>query len=222
MTQTPLNAIALFVALLSGSILLGPLLNLAPEVPLTLAAIALGLGVADTFGFQGQGMTIFLDGFARLSPQYRQRVIHHEAGHFLTAYLLDLPITGYTLTAWEALRQGQGGQGGVCVETPTDFSDVTVAEQVERYCTVWMAGGVAEALVYEAAEGGKDDLRQLRQTLNQLQMNVKFHERQAGNRARQMLRFNWDAYEALVQAMTHRKSVAECYQILEQHRAVAV
>lgn len=222
MTQTPLNAIALFVALLSGSILLGPLLNLAPEVPLTLAAIALGLGVADTFGFQGRGMTLFLDRFARLSPQYRQRVIYHEAGHFLTAYLLDLPITGYTLTAWEALRQGQGGQGGVCVETPTDFSDVTVAEQVERYCTVWMAGGVAEALVYEAAEGGKDDLRQLRQTLNQLQMNVKFHERQAGNRARQMLRSNWDAYEALVQAMTHRKSVAECYKILEQHCAVAV
>lgn len=221
MTQTPLNEIALFVALLSGSILLGPFLNLAPEVPFTLAAIVLGLGVADTFGFQGRGMTLFLDGFARLSPQYRQRVIHHEAGHFLTAYLLDLPITGYTLSAWEALQQG-GGQGGVCVETPADFSDAAATEQVERYCTVWMAGGVAEALVYEAVEGGKDDLQQLRQTLNRLKLNVKFHERQAGNRARQMLRSNWDAYEALVQAMAHRKSVAECYKILEQHCAIAV
>lgn len=225
MTQTPLNAIALFVALLSGSILVGPIIHLAPEVPFTLAALVLGAVVADTYGFQSRGMTLFLDGFARLSPHYRQRVIHHEAGHFLTAYLLDLPITSYTLTAWEALQQG-GGQGGVCVETPVDFSDnfseETAAAQVERYCTVWMAGGVAEALVYEAAEGGKDDLRQLRQTLNRLQMNVKFQERQAGNRARQMIRSNWDAYEALVQAMTHRKSVAECCEILEQHCAVAV
>ncbi|WP_299486749.1 hypothetical protein [Acaryochloris sp. IP29b_bin.137] len=222
MNQTPLNAIALFVALLSGSILVGPILNIAPEIPFAFAAMVLAFVVADTFGFQGKGMTLFLDGFARLSPQYCQRVIHHESGHFLTAYLLDLPITGYTLTAWEALQQGQEGQGGVCVETPANFSDKATAAQVERYCTVWMAGGVAEALVYEAVEGGKDDLRQLRRTLNRLNMNTKVHERQAGNRARQMLRSNWDAYEALVQAMTHRKSVAECYTILEQYCAVAV
>lgn len=222
MNQTPLNAIALFVALLSGSILVGPILNIAPEIPFTFAAIVLGLAVADTFGYQGKGMTLFLDGFARLSPQYRQRVIHHEAGHFLTAYLLDLPITGYTLTAWEALQQGQGGQGGVCIETPADFSETSAAEQVERYCTVWMAGGVAEDLVYKAVEGGKNDLQQLRQTLNRQKMNVKVHERQAGHRARQMIRANWDAYEALVQAMTDRKSVAECCQILGQHCSAAV
>lgn len=131
-------------------------------------------------------------------------------------------MTSYTLTAWDALRQGQGGQGGVCVETPASFSEEMALEQVERYCTVWMAGGVAEALVFDAAAGGKDDLRQLRQALSQLQMNVPFHERQAGMRARQMIRSNWDAYEALVQAMSSRKSVADCYQILEQNCAVAV
>lgn len=222
MNQTSLNAIALFVALLSGSILLGPLLNIAPELPIAVAAVILGLAIVDTLGLQGRGMTLFLDSFARLSPQHRQRVVHHEAGHFLTAYLLGLPITGYTLTAWEALRQGQGGQGGVCVETPTDFSEATALEQVERYCTVWMAGGVAEALVFEAAAGGKDDLRQLRQTLAHLQMNAKFHERQAGMRARQMIRANWEAYEALVQAMLNGQSVAECYQVLEQNCGVAV
>ncbi|ABW25238.1 hypothetical protein [Acaryochloris marina] len=221
MNQTPLNAIALFVALLSGSILVGPILHIAPEIPFAFAALVLALVVADTFGYQGKGMTLFLDGFARLSPQYRQRVIHHEAGHFLTAYLLDLPITGYTLTAWEAQQQG-GGQGGVCIETPVDFSETNALEQVERYCTVWMAGGVAETFIYSEAEGGKDDLRQLRRTLNRLHMNVKVHERQAGNRARQMIRSNWDAYEALVQAMTDRKSVAECCQILGQHCTVAV
>ncbi|KAI9130363.1 hypothetical protein [Acaryochloris sp. CCMEE 5410] len=221
MNQTPLNAIALFVALLSGSILVGPILHIAPEIPFAFAALVLALVVADTFGYQGKGMTLFLDGFARLSPQYRQRVIHHEAGHFLTAYLLDLPITGYTLTAWEAQQQG-GGQGGICIETPVDFSETSALEQVERYCTVWMAGGVAETFIYSEAEGGKDDLRQLRRTLNRLHMNVKVHERQAGNRARQLIRSNWDAYEALVQAMTDRKSVADCCQILEQHCTVAV
>lgn len=222
MNQTPLNAIALFVAFLSGSILLGPLLNIAPEFPITVTAVTLGLVTVDTLGFQGRGMTLFLDGFARLSPQHRQRVVHHEAGHFLAAYLLELPVNSYTLTAWDALRQGQMGQGGVCVETPATFSKETTQQQVEHYCTVWMAGGVAEALVFEAAAGGKDDLQQLRQTLKQLQMNVTLHERQAGNRARQMLRANWNAYEALVQAMISRKSVAECYQILEQTCAVTV
>lgn len=82
MNQTPLNAIALFVALLSGSILLGPLLNIAPEVPVTITGVVLGLVIVDTFGFQGRGMILFLDGFAHLSPQHRQRVVHHEAGHF--------------------------------------------------------------------------------------------------------------------------------------------
>jgi len=222
MNQTSLNAIALFVALLSGSILLGPLLNIAPEVPVAIAAVILGLVAVDTLGVKGRGITLFLDSLARLSSQHRQRVVHHEAGHFLAAYLLGLPVTGYTLTAWDALRQGQKGQGGVAVDTPTNFSETTTLEQVERYCTVWMAGGVAEALVFEAATGGKDDLRQLRQTLVELQMNVKFHERQAGMKARQMLRSNWNAYEALVQAMTNGQSVAECYQILEQHCGVAV
>ncbi len=222
MNQSPLNAIALFVALLSGSILLGPLFHLAPEFPMAITAVVLGLVVVDTFGFKGRGMTLFLDGFARLSPQYRQRVVHHEAGHFLTAYLLGLPVKSYTLTAWDALRQGQGGQGGVCVETPENFSEAITLVQIEHYCTVWMAGGIAEALVFEAAEGGKDDLQQLRTTLKQLQMNVTLHERQAGLRARQMIRSNWDAYEALVQAMSSRKSVVECCQILEQHCAMVV
>lgn len=222
MNQTPLNAIALFVALLSSTILLGPLLNISPEFPIVIAAFALGLVVIDTFGLKGQGMSLFLDGFARLSPQHRQRVVHHEAGHFLTAYLLGLPVTSYTLTAWEAWRGGQGGQGGVCVETPVNFSDTTASERVEQYCTVWMAGGVAEVLVFDTAEGGKDDLQQLRQTVNLLKMNVKIHERQAGNRARQMIQANWDAYEALVQAMISRKSVAECYQVLEQTCGVTV
>ncbi|NJM65863.1 MAG: hypothetical protein HC851_09480 [Acaryochloris sp. RU_4_1] len=86
MNPISLNAIALFVALLSGSYWIGSLFNIALEFSVIPTLGLLGLVTLDTLGFQGRGLTIFLDSWARLSPRYRQRVVHHEAGHFLTAY----------------------------------------------------------------------------------------------------------------------------------------
>jgi hypothetical protein len=39
-------------------------------------------------------------------PQYKEKVIKHEAGHFLLAYLLGCPIQGYFISAWDAVKSG--------------------------------------------------------------------------------------------------------------------
>jgi hypothetical protein len=220
--QTSLNAIALSVALLSFSVLLGPYLNLPSAVPAAITLGVLVLAAIDTFGFNGLGSRLLLDGCSQFSPAHRQRVIHHEAGHFLTAQLLDIPVAGYTLTAWEAFRQGHSGQGGVRVEIP-DFGETMTASELERYCTIWMAGGVAESLVYDNVEGGADDLKTLRSVLNQLEIkDALLKERLAGLRAQQLLQTHWETYEALVMAMAQRAPVAECCQLIDQQTQPAV
>ena len=63
----------------------------------------------------------FIDFFSQVFPDYRERVVRHEAGHFLVGYLLGVPVAAYSLTlgkvrAWLAgcLVSGQPG-GLVCV-----------------------------------------------------------------------------------------------------------
>ncbi len=214
--QASLNAIALAVALLSFSVLLGPYFHLPASVPAAITLGVLGLAAVDIFGFKGLGNRLFLDAFAQLSPAHRQRVIHHEAGHFLAAQLLDVTVAGYTLTAWEAFRQGHLGQGGVRVETP-DFGETITASELERYCTIWMAGGVAESLVYQNVEGGADDLKTLRTVLRQLEVqDAILKERLAGRRAQNLLQNHWEAYEALVTAMEKRMPVQDCCRLITQ------
>lgn len=218
MNQLFLNAIAWVIFVMTSSILLGPLVNLPFAWPASLTVGLLGLATVDTLGFQSRGTTLFLDWFAQNSPHYRQRILHHEAGHFLVAHLLGLPVKGYTLSAWEAWRQGHQGQGGVRVDAP-DFEDyASMLQTLDRYCAVWMAGSVAESLVYDSIEGGTDDRQTLREIVTQLNFDVTIKERQAQQQARQLLRNNWKTYEALVAAMARRASVANCCQLIDDRQ----
>lgn len=224
MRETSLNAIAITVFALTLSALLGPLLNVPPSVPAIAVFGILGLATLDTFQWQGQGSTILADWLAGHSATRRDRILHHEAGHFLVAYLLGIPVAGYALSAWEAFQQKQTSQGGV------RFADTTLAEQLQtktissvlldRYCTVWMAGIAAEVLRYGRAEGGAEDRAKIHLTLRQVQRppsELKLKENWALLQARTLLENHQPAYQALVSAMEQRSSVAECYQIIEQN-----
>lgn len=223
MSQTALNLVAISVFLMTFSVLLGPLINLSPTVPALATFAILGIATLDSFSFQGKGGTIFLDLIAGFSQKHRDRIIHHEAGHFLVADLLGIPVTGYTLSAWEAWKQGQAGQGGVTfndAELAAQLEKGTIsAQMLDRYCTMWMAGIAAEGLVYERAEGGGDDKTKLAQVLkiigfseSAFQQKQRFHILQAKN----LLQENWESYQALVQAMQQRASVAECQSVISQ------
>lgn len=223
MNQIALNLVAISIFVMTLSTLLGPLFNLSPTIPAIATFSLLGLATLDNFGFQGKGGNLVLDWFASFSPQHRDRIIRHEAGHFLVAHLLNIPVTGYTLSAWEALKQKQPGLGGVSFddsELASQLEKGTLsAQMLERYCTLWMAGGVAEDLVYGNTEGGADDLQKIRTVLTPLNFSANAQaqkQRLAALQARTLLQNNWSAYEALVDTMQQRADLSECYQAIEQ------
>ncbi len=226
MSQTALNLVAISIFLMTFSVLLGPLIHLSPAVPALATFALLGIATFDNFSLQGQGGTIILDWIAGFSPKHRDRIIHHEAAHFLTAHLLDIPVTGYTLSAWSAWKQGQPGQGGVSFddgELATQLERGTISAQIiDRYCTVWMAGIVAETLVFNHAQGGADDQSKLAGVLAGLgfspsdsEQKQRFHILQAKN----LLQENWSSYEALVKSMQQRASVIDCQRVIDDAAA---
>ena len=224
MSKTALNLVAISVFVITLSSLLGPLFNLSPTIPAIAVFSLLGFATLDTIGWQGQGGSLLLDWVAGFSPQHRERIVHHEAGHFLVAHLLGIPVTGYTLSAWEALKQKQPGLGGVSFddqELAAQLEQGTLSAQIlDRYCTIWMAGVAAETLVYGNAEGGADDRRKLGAVLTPLGFSASAQtqkERFYALQANTLLKGNWSAYEALVSAMQQRTDVPECYRVIEQH-----
>lgn len=222
MGKTTLNLIAVSVFLMTLFSLLGPLLNISPAVPAIATFTILGIATIDSFVWEGKGGNIFTDSLASFSPKHRKRIIYHEAGHFLVAYLLKIPIQNYHLSAWEAWKNNQSGQGGVSFDDGELRSELEQGKitpvMLERYCTVWMAGIAAENLVYQKVEGGADDKSQLKKILYTLGFSG-FHSQQKQRfcalQAKTLLEKNWSAYEALVKAMGEKSSVNDCIKVIE-------
>ena len=97
MQQTALNLIAVTIFSFTFLALVGPLLNISPTIPAVITLGLLGAATIDTLTWEGKGMTLLLALFA--SEEERERILHHEAGHFLVAYLLGIPVASYTLSA---------------------------------------------------------------------------------------------------------------------------
>lgn len=224
MQETALNLIAIGIFGMTLSALLGPMFDISPVIPAATTLGVLSLATLDSFRFQGRGASLVLDLLAGARSEHRDRILRHEAGHFLVAYFLGIPITGYTLTAWEALKQGQPGLGGVTFDTqglaPDGFNVGELRLTLERFCTVWMAGIAAETLVYGNAEGGTEDRQKLREALTSFGSPASeslLKERWAIRQAQTIIEKHQAAFEALVAAMEQRASVAECCQTIQEH-----
>lgn len=228
MEQTALNLIALSVFGMTLSALLGPIFNIPPAIPAVTTIGVLSLATLDSFSFQGKGATLLLDLLAGTRSQHRDRILRHEAGHFLVAYLMGIPITGYTLSAWEAFKQGQPGVGGVTFDTADLASDTPDIRQlllnIDRFSKVCMAGIAAETQIYGSTEGGTEDRQKLREFLTAVGRptnEFQLRERLAIRQAQTLIQENWESYEALVAAMKQRATVAECCQVIQQHWQVS-
>ncbi|MBD1843649.1 ATP-dependent Zn protease [Cyanobacteria bacterium FACHB-63] len=222
MNQTALNLVAIGIFGMTLSTLLTPMLHISPAVPAIATFSILGLATLDSFQLQGKFGTIALDWFASFSPEHRDRVLRHEAGHFLTAQQLEIPVVDYTLNAWEAFRQGRSGQGGVQFDTQELESELKQgklsAQLIERYCTVWMSGIAAEQLAYGNSEGGADDRQKFRETLVKLGIpasELPQRERLSILRAKELLQKHQAAYDALVTALRERQSIEQCYSAIQ-------
>ncbi|KAJ7569703.1 hypothetical protein O6H91_01G089300 [Diphasiastrum complanatum] len=185
------SAVVLALTLATFSYLINLGIELRP-----LAAATLGLGLLDAIYLGGTGLGQILN----LWPPYKKRVMVHEAGHIIVAYLLGCPVRGVVLDATQAIRMGIQGQAG------TQFWDGTLEEELRqgrltnaslnRYCMVLFAGIAAEALIYGEAEGGENDENLYKAIVSQL-------------------RPPWSPAKMSNQA---RWAVLESYKLLKEHK----
>ena len=215
--QISLNLVAICVFGMTISSLVLPLLEVSSTIPIAIIFAIVVITTVDGLFFNSIVATLIIDAIASRSPTYRQRILHHEAGHFLVAHLLDIPITGYTLSAWESLQAGQSALGGTSFAPPP--AEIS-AQLLQNYCTVWMAGIAAENSIYDRAEGGSDDRQKLRGVLflsGKQQQEIVTQENLATLRAKTLIQNHWEAYQALVIAMGDKTAVAQCCQEIDRH-----
>ena len=221
--DTGLNILAISIFTITLTVLLGPIFNISPFIPATITFVALSLVTVDTLAWQSQGVNLFINLFA--SKEQKQRIIYHEAGHFLLAHLYEIPILGYTLTPWEALKANikNSASGGVVFDTsflqnkPKNIRGVNLT--IENFGVVLMAGIAAEKTIYDNSQGGKEDrqfFNSIYRDLGLQPLQYETKQRFAILQAKTIIEENKESYLALVEAMQKRLSVDNCQQILRQ------
>lgn len=163
--------------------------------------------------------------YSLLNPGHVKRVVTHEAGHFLLAYLHGLPVQRYALSAWDAVKNRVPGQAA------TLFADDEFAQQllkgrvtasaVDRYSIVAMGGIAAEGMVLGEALGGDSDIFAMVRLLAGLQPawevnQIRVQAKWAVLQAVLLLREYREAYDALKDAMENRRSLGECVLTIEE------
>jgi hypothetical protein len=223
MSTKSLNLLAIVIFSITVLSLCGPLLHLSPTIPALTTAGLLGMVTIDTLAWSGQGTTLVVDWFAQRSPSYRDRILHHEAGHFLLAALLGIPVAGYALSAWEAFQQGQQGRGGLRFEDETLQAELATGQlsesTIDRYCQVWLGGAAAEQIVFGSVEGAGDDRQKVQWLLSQCRYTSqerKSKETWAALQAKGKIEQHRQVYDRLVERLRAKASIASCQQVLQE------
>lgn len=143
------------------------------------------------------------------------RICRHEAGHFLCGYLCGLPIRSYstsTETGFPCVEFHPSAEGNPGREL--------TEEEISVMSVVAMSGSVAEALVFDEAKGGGNDLLELEGLFRRSKEFLGASKQQDLTRwgalaSYNLLTGNKDAYEKLVAAFKEKKTVAECIAAIE-------
>ncbi|THU64629.1 hypothetical protein C4D60_Mb01t28490 [Musa balbisiana] len=159
-------------------------------------------------------------------PPYKRRVLVHEAGHLLIAYLMGCPIRGVILDPIVAMQMGIQGQAG------TQFWDEKLDNELaeghlsstafDRYCMVLFAGIAAEALVYGEAEGGENDENLFRSLCVLLRppltvMQVMSNQaRRSVMQSYNLLKWHKNAHKAAVKALESGHSLGVVIRRIEE------
>lgn len=91
-------------------------------------------------------LAIFIDKFSQVFPDYRDRVLRHEAAHFLVGYLLGVPALGYDL----AIGREHTDFAEAKLQKRLFQSDLSAGD-IDQLSVVAMAGVAAEAMEYDEA-----------------------------------------------------------------------
>jgi len=190
-----------------------------------LALLTLAAVVLDRLFLNGASLETLLKW---ISPGVQDKVLKHEAGHFLLAYLLGCPVEGIVLSAWAALRDERFGNRQV--SAGTSFFDPELSRQIneqqqvtrssiDRYSIIVMAGIAAEADRYGRADGGAGDEAALIAFLSRLWSaeQIKNQARWGALQAVLLLRQYRPAYEALVEALEKGQgTLGDCVYAIEK------
>jgi hypothetical protein len=110
----------------------------------------LSLGIGSPESLQKGLVSVF-----RLNAGYRNRLIQHEAGHFLCAHCVGLPVK--SIQANDAVTNAVSFYPSVVRKTVLGFPE----EEAIKLAVVSMGGIVAESRACGTSEGGYADLSQL-------------------------------------------------------------
>ncbi|KAG7552125.1 Peptidase M41-like [Arabidopsis thaliana x Arabidopsis arenosa] len=213
------------IAGVSGGIVAWKAFDLSSQQLLFLTLGFMFLWTLDLVSFNGGIGSLVLDTIGHtFSQRYHNRVVQHEAGHFLVAYLVGILPRGYTLSSLEALQK----EGSLNIQAGSAFVDYEFLEEVNsgkvsatmlnRFSCIALAGVATEYLLYGYAEGGLDDISKL----DGLVKSLGFTQKKADSQVRWsvlntilLLRRHEIARSKLAQAMSKGESVGSCIEIIE-------
>lgn len=156
-----------------------------------------------------------IQGLSSFFPDYQERVARHEAAHFLLAYLLGLPILGYSLDI--------GKENVNLIDQRLEkliYSGQLDAKELDRLAVVAMAGLAAEGLQYDKVVGQSADLFSLQRFINRTKPPLSQDQQQNLTRwavlfAATLIKNNKAIHEALMAAMSKKATILECIEAIE-------
>ncbi|KAG2575105.1 uncharacterized protein LOC120641932 isoform X2 [Panicum virgatum] len=153
--------------------------------------------------------------FSTVFPDYQERIARHEAAHFLVAYLIGLPILGYSLDIGKEHVNLIDEQLQKLI-----YSGKLDGKELDRLAVVSMAGLAAEGLEYDKVVGQSADLFTLQRFINRTKPQLSKDQQQNLTRwavlfTASLLKNNKAAHEALMSAMSQKASVLGCIEAIE-------
>ncbi|WVY94313.1 hypothetical protein V8G54_033401 [Vigna mungo] len=205
--------------------------GISPQQIFYISLGLLFLWTLDAVSFGGGIGSLVVDTIGHtFSQKYHNRVIQHEAGHFLIAYLIGILPKGYSISSLDALQK----EGSLNIQAGTAFVDFEFQEEVNtgkvsatpwfyvktlnRFSCIALAGVSTEYLIYGFSEGGLDDIRKL----DLLLKGLGFTQKKADSQVRWsllntvlLLRRHEAARAKVAEALSMGKSVGTCIDIIE-------
>ncbi|XP_073145451.1 uncharacterized protein [Henckelia pumila] len=200
-----------FLGILAGQILPGDWGFFVPYLIGSISLVVLAIGSISPGLLQAA-----IGSFSSFFPDYQERIARHEAAHFLVAYLLGLPILGYSLDI--------GKEHVNLIDERLEkiiYSGQLDAKELDRLAVVAMAGLAAEGLQYDKVIGQSADLFTLQRFINRSKPQLSKDQQQNLTRwavlfAASLIKNNRVLHDALMSAMSKKATVLECIEAIEK------